>query len=83
MARGSDERIGKRIRKPPGKGGCPGANVPSQFRRRPLREGKRADDILILENGRVLEKGPRAELANDPASNYSGLLRTGLADVLA
>jgi ABC-type multidrug transport system fused ATPase/permease subunit len=48
-----------------------------------LETVERADDILILENGRVLEKGPRAELANDPASNYSGLLHKGLADLLA
>jgi ATP-binding cassette subfamily B protein len=48
-----------------------------------LETVERADDILILENGRVLEKGARAKLANDPASNYSGLLRTGLAEVLA
>jgi ATP-binding cassette subfamily B protein len=48
-----------------------------------LETVERADDILILENGRVLEKGPRAELANDPASNYSGLLLKGLADLLA
>ena len=48
-----------------------------------LETVERADDILILENGRVLEKGPRAELANDPASNYSGLLQKGLADLLA
>jgi ATP-binding cassette, subfamily B, bacterial len=48
-----------------------------------LETVERADDILILENGRVLEKGPRAELASDPASNYSGLLHKGLADLLA
>ena len=48
-----------------------------------LETVERADDILILENGRVLEKGSRAELANDPASNYSGLLHKGLADLLA
>ena len=41
------------------------------------------DDILILENGRVLEKGPRAQLADDPASTYHGLLHKGLVDLLA
>ena len=48
-----------------------------------LETVERVDDILILENGRVLETGPRAQLANDPASNYSGLLHKGLADLLA
>jgi ABC-type multidrug transport system fused ATPase/permease subunit len=48
-----------------------------------LETVERVDDILILENGRVLENGPRAELANDPVSNYSGLLHNGLADLLA
>jgi ATP-binding cassette subfamily B protein len=48
-----------------------------------LETVERADDILILEKGRILEKGPRVQLASDPASNYSGLLHTGLADLLA
>jgi ATP-binding cassette, subfamily B, bacterial len=48
-----------------------------------LETVERADDVLILENGRVLEKGPRAKLASDPASHYSGLLHKGLADLLA
>jgi ABC-type multidrug transport system fused ATPase/permease subunit len=48
-----------------------------------LETVERADDILILESGRILEKGPRAELANDPASIFSGLLQKGLADLLA
>jgi ATP-binding cassette subfamily B protein len=41
----------------------------------------RADDILILEGGRVAEYGPRAALAADPASRFAGLLRLGLANV--
>jgi ATP-binding cassette subfamily B protein len=44
---------------------------------------QRADDILILENGRVRELGPRAALAADPASRFYSLLQTGLAEVLA
>ncbi|HLI08530.1 MAG TPA: ABC transporter ATP-binding protein [Ktedonobacteraceae bacterium] len=36
---------------------------------------QRADDILILEDGRMLEYGPRAALANDPNSRFSQLLR--------
>jgi ATP-binding cassette subfamily B protein len=48
-----------------------------------LETVERADDILILENGRVLENGPRSQLASDPTSNYIGLLHKGLADLLA
>ena len=44
---------------------------------------ERADDILILEAGRVAEWGPRAALAADPASRFSALLRTGMEEVLA
>lgn len=44
---------------------------------------QRADDILILEDGRVLEYGPRAALASDPNSRLSRLLRVGLEEVLA
>jgi len=44
---------------------------------------ERADEILILENGRCLEYGRRHELASDPLSHLSHLLRTGLEEVLA
>lgn len=47
-----------------------------------LRTVGRADDILILEGGRVVEHGPRAELAADPDSRFYGLLQTGLEEVL-
>jgi ATP-binding cassette subfamily B protein len=43
----------------------------------------RADEILILENGRVLEYGERALLAADANSHFSRLLLTGLGEVLA
>ncbi|WP_425145466.1 ABC transporter ATP-binding protein [Deinococcus sp.] len=46
----------------------------------------RADDILVLGAGRVLEYGPRRSLAHDPRSEYSRLLRAGqsvLDEVLA
>lgn len=43
---------------------------------------QRADDILILEAGRVVEFGPREQLAADPASRFSGLLRAGLTEAL-
>ena len=43
---------------------------------------QRADEILVLEDGRVLEHGARTRLANDPDSRYAQLLKTGLAEVL-
>jgi ABC-type multidrug transport system fused ATPase/permease subunit len=43
----------------------------------------RADDILILQEGRAVEYGPRAELAADPDSRLAQLLRSGLEEVLA
>ncbi len=42
----------------------------------------RADEIMILEDGRVLEHGDRAALAQDPESRFHRLLRTGLEDLL-
>jgi len=44
---------------------------------------QRADDILILHEGRIIEFGPRAALAANPDSRFSQLLRTGLEEVLA
>jgi len=44
---------------------------------------ERADDILILEAGRVVEWGERSALTADPGSRFSGLLRTGMEEVLA
>ncbi len=44
---------------------------------------RRADDILILDEGRVHEHGPRRDLEKDPNSRFSELLRTGLAEVLS
>jgi len=44
---------------------------------------ERADDILILEGGRVVEFGERVALAADPNSRLSRLLETGMEDVLA
>ena len=39
---------------------------------------QRADQIAILEEGRVVEYGPRALLAADPTSRFSRLLQAGL-----
>jgi ATP-binding cassette subfamily B protein len=44
---------------------------------------QRADEILILDHGRIVEHGPRAALASDPASRFYGLLQTGMEEVLA
>lgn len=44
---------------------------------------QRCDDVLILDEGCVVEHGPRAALANDPSSRFAQLLRTGLEQVLA
>ncbi|MCH7583926.1 MAG: ABC transporter ATP-binding protein [Acidobacteria bacterium] len=44
---------------------------------------ERADDILILEDGRVVEHGDRATLAADEDSRFAGLLRTGIEELLA
>jgi ATP-binding cassette subfamily B protein len=48
-----------------------------------LKTVQRADDILILEDGRVVEYGSRAALASDPASRFYRLLQTGLEEALA
>lgn len=48
-----------------------------------LRTVQRADAILILEGGRVVEFGLRAALAADPHSRFAALLRTGLEEALA
>jgi ATP-binding cassette subfamily B protein len=43
----------------------------------------RADDIIILEDGRVLEQGTRTDLVNDPDSVFSHLLLAGMEEALA
>ncbi len=48
-----------------------------------LETVERADDILILEDGRVIEFGSRRELAADPSSRFARLLRAGIEEVLA
>lgn len=44
---------------------------------------QRADEIMIIEDGRICEYGERTELLADPGSHFSTLLRTGLEEVLA
>ncbi len=48
-----------------------------------LRTVERADEIMILEGGRIREYGPRQQLKNDPDSRFFALLQTGLEEVLA
>ena len=42
----------------------------------------RTNEIMILDNGRIIEYGNRELLAADPASRFYGLLRTGMEEVL-
>ncbi len=44
---------------------------------------ERADQILILDGGRVIEFGAREDLVRDPNSRLRRLLKTGLEEVLA
>lgn len=41
---------------------------------------QRADQVLILENGKVIEYGNRRNLAQNAKSRFSHLLRTGLSE---
>jgi ABC-type multidrug transport system fused ATPase/permease subunit len=43
---------------------------------------ERADDILILESGNLVEHGKRLELAANPSSRFYNLLQAGLEEVL-
>lgn len=43
---------------------------------------QRADDILILENGNILEYGNRQELSKDKESKFSNLLKTGIEELV-
>ena len=47
-----------------------------------LQTVQRADVIMILEGGRIIEYGPRERLASDPASRFYQLLQTGLEETL-
>jgi ATP-binding cassette subfamily B protein len=43
---------------------------------------QRADHILILDHGKVLEYGERNQLISDPNSRFNKLLHTGIEEVL-
>jgi ABC-type multidrug transport system fused ATPase/permease subunit len=47
-----------------------------------LRTVQRAEEILILDQGRVIEHGARERLARDESSRFAALLRVGLEEVL-
>jgi ATP-binding cassette, subfamily B, bacterial len=42
----------------------------------------RADEIMILQDGEIIEHGDRIALASDPHSRFAHLLETGLEEVL-
>jgi len=44
---------------------------------------ERADQIMILDDGRIAEFGSRTDLAADPTSRLSRLLQAGMEEVLA
>jgi len=44
---------------------------------------QRADEIMILQDGQVVEYGERERLAHDATSRFYSLLQTGLEEVLA
>jgi len=44
---------------------------------------RRADEIMILEEGRIVELGERARLAVDPGSQFYHLLQVGMEEALA
>jgi len=44
---------------------------------------QRVDQILILEDGRVSENGPREQLVRDSQSRFAQLLRVGIEEALA
>jgi ATP-binding cassette subfamily B protein len=43
---------------------------------------QRADEIMIIDNGQILEYGKRSSLAEDSNSNFYQLLKTGMDEVL-
>ncbi|HEY3428357.1 MAG TPA: ABC transporter ATP-binding protein [Acidimicrobiia bacterium] len=47
-----------------------------------LETVRTADEIMVVDEGRIVEHGDRAKLASDPQSRYAGLLRLGEPDLL-
>lgn len=44
---------------------------------------QRADDIMILQTGKIIEHGNRIQLARDSDSRFAHLLQTGMEEMLA
>ncbi len=44
---------------------------------------QRADEIMVLQDGQILERGERTTLASDPQSHFHRLLEAGLDEVMA
>jgi ABC-type multidrug transport system fused ATPase/permease subunit len=47
-----------------------------------LETVRTADEIMVVDEGRIVEHGARARLAADPQSRYAGLLRLADPDLL-
>ena len=47
-----------------------------------LETVEKADEILVLEAGRIAEHDAREVLVRDPKSRFSQMLRAGVAEVL-
>jgi len=76
------ERAINRLLQPEGSGGYRRHRTAIIIAHR-LRTVQRADDILILEGGRVVEYGSREQLAANSSSRFYSLLQTGVEEALA
>ena len=47
-----------------------------------LETVRTADEIMVVDAGRIVEHGPRQTLAADPTTRYAALLATGRGDIL-
>jgi ABC-type phosphonate transport system ATPase subunit len=57
-------------------------DIPASCRAHRLPTVQRADKVLILERGQIVEFGLRQQLADDPTSHFAQLLRTGMEEAL-
>ena len=47
-----------------------------------LETVRTADEIMVVDAGRIVEHGPRQTLASDPSTRYAALLAAGRGDIL-
>jgi ATP-binding cassette, subfamily B, bacterial len=47
-----------------------------------LETVRTADEIMVVDAGRIVEHGSRQALAADPTTRYAALLATGRGDLL-